>query len=59
LLDSFAPRSPTPAGDGAEDVSSAVLITLLVVLAAAFVFAGSVYLPWARRLLDPRTWRRG
>ncbi|HYX89500.1 MAG TPA: hypothetical protein VE753_09040 [Gaiellaceae bacterium] len=51
LLDTFAPGRPQlPAGGSSKDVSSAVLITLLGVLGAAVVLAGSTYTPARRRL---------
>jgi hypothetical protein len=58
LLDSLTPRRGVPTGESSEDVSSAVLLTLIAVLGAALVFAGSTYLPSRRRLLHPRTWWR-
>ena len=61
-LNSLAPRAPVRDADAASstDVSSAVLITLLAILAAGLAYAGSAYLPspW-RRLLHPRSRRRG
>jgi hypothetical protein len=58
----LAPRGPVPGTDAAasKDISRAVLITLLAVLAAGLLYAGSMYVPspW-RRLLDPRSRRRG
>jgi hypothetical protein len=33
------------------------MLTLIAVLGAAAVFAGSAYLPSGRRLVDPRKWR--
>lgn len=59
LLGSLAPRRALPVGESSKDVSSAALLTLIAVLCAALVFAGSAYLPSGRRLLDPRNWWRG
>jgi hypothetical protein len=57
LLGSIAPRRALPAARSSKDVSGAVLLTLIAVIGAVLVFAGSAFLPWWRRLVDPRTWR--
>jgi hypothetical protein len=57
LLGSIAPGRALPVADRSNDVSSAVVLTLIAVLAAALIFAASAYLPSGRRLLDPRNWR--
>jgi hypothetical protein len=57
LLGSIAPRRALRSGGGSKDVSGAVMLTLIAVLGAAAVFAGSAYLPSGRRLVDPRKWR--
>jgi hypothetical protein len=57
LLGSIAPRRALPAASGSKDVSGVVLLTLVAVLGAALLCAGSAYLPSGRRLLHPRKWR--
>jgi hypothetical protein len=50
------PRAPLQASAGEEDVTNAVMFTLIAVLGAFLVFLGSTY---GLRLLDPRSWRHG
>jgi hypothetical protein len=57
LLGSIAPSRALPLADKSNDVSSAVVFTLIAVLAAALIFAAAAYLPSGRRLVDPRNWR--
>jgi hypothetical protein len=57
LLGSIAPHKAVPAAGRSKDVSGAVLLTLIAVLGAGLIFAGSTYLPSRRRLLNPRKWR--
>jgi hypothetical protein len=57
LLGSIAPSRALPVADKSNDVSSAVVFTLIAVLAAALIFAAAAYLPSGRRLVDPRNWR--
>jgi hypothetical protein len=57
LLGSIAPGRALPVADRSNDVSSAVVLTLIAVLAAALIFAASAFLPSGRRLVDPRNWR--
>jgi hypothetical protein len=57
VLRSLAPKAPLRADETSKDVSSAVLLTLIAIVGALVIFAGSTYLPAGRRLLDPRRWR--
>jgi len=59
LLGSLAPRRPLPAGGSSNDVTSAVLVTLIGLLGAALIYAGSTYLPLGSRLRRLRHWWRG
>jgi hypothetical protein len=55
-------RLPSPAVKSAsrsQDVSSAVVLTLIAVLGALALLVGARYLPTATRLLPPRKWRHG
>jgi hypothetical protein len=57
LFRSLAPRRALPpAGESSEDVSPAVLLTVIALLGAALGVAGSARLGSGRRLLDPRNW---
>jgi hypothetical protein len=58
VLGELAPPSPLPAS-GSEDVTNAVVFSLIAVLGAFAVFFGSTYLASGLRLPDPRSWRHG
>jgi hypothetical protein len=57
LLGKLAPRSPVQASRSEQDVTNAVVLTLIAVLGALVVFFGSTYSPSGLRQLDPRSWR--
>jgi hypothetical protein len=56
LLGKLAPRSPVQASRSEQDVTNAVVLTLIAVLGALAVFVGSTYSSSALRQLDPRRW---
>ena len=58
-LGQLAPPSPARANDGENDVTNAVVLTLIAILGALLVFLGSTYLSSGLRQLDPRSWRHG